>query len=85
MLCMCLTQQEYIVQVCKSAQVLSGQGMEIAMCIYGSLFVVLFTLAHSRVAGGLLVKALDCGLKGPGSLAAEFYFSSGCTQPYLKY
>ena len=67
-------------QVCKSAQVLSRQ-----MCIYGSLFVVLFTLVHSRVAGGLLVKALDCGSEGPGSLPAEFYFSSGCTQPYLKY
>ena len=40
------------------------------------------------VAGGLLVKALDCGSKDPGRvpvpLAAEIYFSSGCTQPYLK-
>ena len=33
---------------------------------YGSLFAVLFTLVHSRVAGGLLVKALDCRSKGPG-------------------
>ena len=37
--------------------------------------------------GGLLVKALDCGSKGPRvpvPLAAEIYFSSGCTQPYQK-
>ena len=42
----------------KSAQILSGQGMKIAMCIYKN-FVVLFTLAHLRVAGG-------CRSKGPG-------------------
>ena len=40
----------------------------------------------SRQQGGLLLKALDCGSKGPRfyivPLAAEISFSSGCTQPY---
>ena len=38
-----------------------------------------------EVEGDLLVKALDCGSKRsrvPVPLAAEIYFSSGCTQPY---
>ena len=38
--------------------------------------------------GGLLAKALDSWLKDPGFqshyIAAEIYFASGCTQPYLK-
>ena len=37
--------------------------------------------------GGLLVKALDCRLKGPGFLShlqRRFFFSSGYTQPYLQ-
>ena len=59
LLCLCLTASV------KNAQILSGQGMKIAMCIYRSLFVVLFTLAHLRIAGGLLVQALDCRSKGP--------------------
>ena len=42
---------------------------------------------RKRVAGGLLLKALGCGLKGPGfqsHMQQRFIFSSGCTQPYLK-
>ena len=48
-------------------------------------FEVLVMLLSLGVAGGLLVKALDCGLKDSGfPLAAEIYFSSGRTQPYPK-
>ena len=36
------------------------------------------------VAGGLLVKALIERSRVPVPLVAEIYFSSGCTQPYLK-
>ena len=39
------------------------------------------------VAGRLVVNVLDCKLKEsqvPAPLAAEIYFSSRCTQPYLK-
>ena len=58
------------------------------LCDPGAAWLVYTKAESGDVAGGLLVKALDCGSikrsRVPVPLAAEIYFSSGALSPTSK-